>query len=349
MMSGYLSRMEDQKFEELIMIHDAGCGLKAAIAIHSTLRGPALGGTRMWSYPSEEEAIDDLMYLARAMSYKSAAADLPVGGGKGVIIGDPERDKCKELFQSYGRYINKLSGRFYSGKDMGVDEEDLTIMREVTDYVIGGKSIGSPSPYTAYGVWKGIKACAEEVYGSPSLEGKVVAIQGVGSVGEVLCRLLAEDGASLVVCDLDQKRAEEIRKQWGSAVVSPEEIYSQECNIFSPCAGGGVVNDNTLPLLKCDIIAGAANNIYKSKDMAGAIAKRGILYAPDYMINAGGLIFVEMIRQGISDVEKIKTEVARIEGRLKELFRRVRSERLLPGEIADVIAEEKLQLRKEDS
>lgn len=344
-MSGYLSKMEEQKFEELIMIHDASCGLKAAIAIHSTVLGPALGGTRMRAYPSEAEAIDDLMHLARGMSYKSAAADLPVGGGKGLIIGDPNRDKCKELFQSYGRFVNKFNGRFYTGKDMGVDEEDLTCMHEISEYVIGGKDIGSPSPFTAYGVWKGIRACAEEVYGSPDLEGKTVAVQGVGSVGEALCRHLAEEGASLVVCDIDQKQVEKVRDRWGAAVVAPDEIYSQECDIFSPCAAGGVVNEDTLPLMKCDIIAGAANNIYKSKEMARAIADRGILYAPDYVINAGGLIFVEKIRQGVTGEDEIKAETARIEERLKKLFRRAREEKLLPGEVADIIAEEKLQLR----
>ncbi len=344
-MSGYLSKMEDQGFEELIMIHDPSCGLKAAIAIHSTVRGPALGGTRMWSYPSEAEAIDDLMHLARGMSYKSAAAELPLGGGKGLIIGDPNRDKCKELFCSYARAVNNLNGRFYTGKDMGVDEEDLTCMHNETDYVIGGETIGSPSPFTAYGVWKGIKACAEEVYGSPGLEGKVIAVQGVGSVGEALCRHLAEEGASLIVSDLDRQRVKEIQEQLGAKAVDPDDIYSQECDIFSPCAAGGVVNEETLPRLKCKIIAGAANNIYKSKEMGKAIEEQRILYAPDYVINAGGLIFVEMRRRGITDKEEIKTEVARIDGRLKELFRRVREERLLPGEIADIMAEERMQLR----
>ncbi len=344
-MNGYLSRMEEQGFEELIMIHDSSCGLKGAIAIHSTVRGPALGGTRMWAYPSEQEAIDDLMHLARGMSYKSAAADLPVGGGKGLIIGDPNRDKCKELFQSYGRYVAKLNGRFYTGKDMGVDEEDLTCMRGESDCVIGGESVGSPSPFTAYGVWKGIRACAEEVYGSPELEGKTVAVQGVGSVGEVLCRHLAGEGASLIITDIDRNKLDILREELGAKVVDPDDIYSQQCHIFAPCAAGGVVNEHTLPLLKCDIIAGAANNIYKSQDMARALAEKGILYAPDYVINAGGLIFVEMIRRGIADEEKVKTETARIEERLKELFRRAKAEKLLPGAVADIIAEEKLQLR----
>ncbi len=345
MMSGYLSKMEEQGFEELILIHESSCGLKAAIAIHSTVLGPALGGTRMWFYGSEAEAIDDLMHLARGMSYKSAAAELPVGGGKGVIIGDPNKDKCRELFQSYGHCVNKLNGRFYTGKDMGLDEDDLTCMHEVTDYVIGGESIGSPSPFTAYGVWKGIRACAEEVYGSPSLEGKIVAVQGVGSVGELLCQHLAEEGASLVISDLDQGRVEEIKAKLGAKAVSPDDIYSQDCDIFSPCAAGGVVNEQTLPLLKCDIIAGAANNVYKTEGMAKALQERGILYAPDYVINAGGLIFVEMRRQGSTDDEMIKKEVARIEERLKKLFQRAREEQLLPGVVADIIAEERLQLR----
>ncbi len=344
-MSGYLAKMEEQGFEELIMVCDASCGLKAAVAIHSTVRGPALGGTRMWSYASEEAAIEDLMHLARGMSYKSAAAELPVGGGKGLIIGDPNKDKCPELFHSYGRFLNRLNKRFYTGKDMGVDEDDLTLMCDETECVIGGESVGSPSPFTAYGVWRGIRACAEEVYGSPNLEGKVVAVQGIGSVGESLCQHLVDEGASLIICDLDQERVKAAQEKWGARAVSPEDIYSQECDIFSPCAGGGVINEKTLPQLKCKIIAGAANNIYKTKEMAKAIQERGILYAPDYVINAGGLVFVEMHRQGITDQEKITAEVDRIEERLKMLFRRAREEQLLPAEIADIYAEERLQMR----
>ena len=342
-MPGYLAKMEEQGFEELNMLHDAQTGLKAVIAIHSTVRGPALGGTRMWTYPTEEAAIDDVLCLARGMSYKAAAAELPVGGGKGVIIGDPERDKCEELFRCYGRCVERLNGRFMTGKDMGIDEQDLDCMCRETKHVVGGSEIGSPSPFTAYGVWKGIKACAEEVFGSPDLEGKVVAVQGVGSVGIALCRFLAGDGARLIVSDLDEKRVKQAVDDWDAEAVDPRQIYTRQCDIFSPCGAGGVVNAETLPGLKCRIIAGAANNIIKESHLGTALKERGILYAPDYVINAGGLIFVELNRQGTKDAEKIKAEVARIEGRLKELFRRAREQDLLPSEMADIIAEEKLQ------
>ncbi len=344
-MSGYLAKMEDKGFEELVLLHDSATGLKGAIAIHSTARGPALGGTRMWTYPSEEEAVDDVMCLACGMSYKAAAAELPLGGGKGVIIGDPGRDKCEDLFSCYGRFVEQLSGRFITAADMGIEECDLDCIRKETRYVVGGTEIGSPSPITAYGVWKGIKACAEEVYGSPSLEGKLIAVQGVGSVGSALCEHLAQEGARLLVSDLDQGRVKQAVSRFGATAVDPDQIIFQDCDIFSPCGIGGVINEKTISHLKCKIVAGAANNVIKEEGLGAALKERGILYAPDYFINAGGLIFVEMSRQGVRDQGKIKQLVDRIEGRLKELFRRAREQNLLPEEVADIYAEERLGRR----
>ncbi len=345
-MSEYLAKMEEKGFEELALLHDAKTGLKGAIAIHSTARGPALGGTRMWTYPNEEEAIDDVMCLACGMSYKAAAAELPLGGGKGVIIGDPHRDKCEDLFKCYGRFVDRLNGRFITAADMGIAEPELDYIRKETSYVVGGSAIGSPSPFTAYGVWKGIKACAEEVYSSPSLEGKVVAVQGAGSVGGALCGHLAEEGARVLVSDLDQSRVKQMVAQYGATAVDPDQIIFRECDIFSPCGIGGVINEDTVSRLKCDIVAGAANNIIKDNGGYGAaLHERGILYAPDYVINAGGLIFVEMRRQGEQDEEKIKALIDRIEGRLKEIFRRSRQQNLQPAEVADIFAEEKLGWR----
>lgn len=344
-MSGYLAKMEEQGFEELIFFNDARTGLKGVLAIHSTVLGPAGGGTRMWNYASEEEAIDDLLHLARGMSFKAAMAEQPLGGGKAVIIGDPNKDKSEELFYCYARFLQRLSGRFITGKDMGIEEDDLECMRRECEYIIGGEDIGSPSPYTAYGVWKGIKACAEEVFGSPSLEGRVVAVQGIGSVGGYLCQHLVDEGASLIVTDLDKTRIQQAVDKWGAKAVAPDEIYAQECDIFSPCAGGGVVNEQTLSLLKCSIIAGAANNIFKDKKLEAALKERNILYAPDYVINAGGLIFVVLNRRGITGDADIKKETAKIEGRLKELFKRAGEEDLLPMQVADIIAEERLKLR----
>jgi len=344
-MSGYLAKMEEQGFEELVLAHDAQTGLKAAIAIHSTVRGPALGGTRMWTYPTEEAAIEDVLFLARGMTYKAAAAELPLGGGKGVIIGDPNQDKCEELFRCYARFVDRLDGRFITAADMGIDEDDLDCMCKESCHILGGSSLGSPSPFTAYGVWKGIKACAEETFGSSDLKDRVVAVQGVGSVGFSLCEYLAQDGARLVVCDLDEKRVKQAVDLLNAEAVDPEHIFDQNCDIFSPCGGGGVVSEETLPRLKCSIIAGAANNIIKESHLETALKESNILYAPDYIINAGGLIFVELNRRGITEPDQIKKEIDRLEDRLKEIFRRAREQDILPAEMADIFAEEKLKIK----
>lgn len=344
-MPGYFEKMEAGGFEDLILLHDSATGLKGLIAIHSTVLGPALGGTRMWTYPSEEAAVEDVMRLARGMSYKAATAELPVGGGKGLIIGDPNRDKCEALFRSYGCCVEKLRGRFITAVDMGINENDLDCMRRETSFVMGGTEFGSPSPFTAYGVWRGIKACAEEAFGSPSLEGLVVAVQGVGGVGEHLCRYLAGDGARLVVTDLDPAKADQAAGLYGAEKVKPEEIYSRECDIFAPCAGGAVINETTAPQLRCRIVAGPANNVLKDEQSGAILQERGILYAPDYVINAGGLIFVQLNRQGFSDEVEIRRVVARIEGRLKRIFKTVREKQLLPQAVADLLAGEYIRSR----
>lgn len=342
-MSGYLDRMAEQGFEEVSLFHDPETGLKAAIAIHSTARGPALGGTRMWTYPNEEAAVDDVMCLARGMSYKSAAAELPLGGGKGVIIGDPCRDKSEALFRAYGRFVERLNGRFITAADMGTEECDLDCIRMETEHIVGGSALGSPSPYTAFGTWKGIKACAEEVFGTSSLEGLTIAVQGIGSVGMALCAHLAEEGSQLIVADLDQKKTRQAEELWKVKVVSPGEIADQKCDIYAPCGGGGAVNADSVNRLNCRIVAGAANNVLKESKYGAVLSERGILYAPDYIINAGGIIFVEYSRQGNKDPEEIKTVITGIGGRLKEIFRRSREQQLLPEEVADLFAEERLK------
>ncbi len=342
-MSGYLARMAEQGFEELIMVCEAGSGLQAAIAIHSTARGPALGGTRMWTYPNEKAAIEDVMCLARGMSYKSAAAELPLGGGKGVIIGDPCRDKSEALFRAYGRFVNRLNGRFITAADMGTDEDDLDCIRMETEHVIGGSALGSPSPFTAYGVWKGMKACTDEVFGSTSLKGLVVAVQGVGSVGMALCKHLADEGALLIVADLDPKKVQQAAELFNAEMVNKDEIVTQKCDIFAPCAAGGAVNRETASRMQCRIIAGAANNVMKENDIGMVLQKRGILYAPDYIINAGGITFVELSRQGKMGPDEIKTVIDRIGDRLKVIFMRAVQENLRPEVVADLFAEEKLK------
>lgn len=342
-MNNYMSRMVDQGFEEIVFHHDAETGLKAIIAIHSTALGPALGGTRMWTYPNEEAAVDDVMCLARGMSYKSAAAELHLGGGKGLIIGDPCSEKSEALFRAYGRYVDKMNGRFITAADMGTEEKDLDCIRMETKHIIGGSELGSPSPYTAYGVWKGIKACAKEVFQTSDLKGLLIAVQGVGSVGRALCEHLFEEGANLIITDIDQKRVAEAKERFKAESVAPDQISACKCDIFAPCAGGGVINSDTVTRLQCRVIAGAANNVIKDIESGSVLKEMGILYAPDYIINAGGITFVEYSRQGEKDRELIKRHIDRIEGRLIEIFRRAREGNLRPEIVADQYAEEKLK------
>ncbi|MEW5783826.1 MAG: Glu/Leu/Phe/Val dehydrogenase dimerization domain-containing protein [Bacillota bacterium] len=342
-MAGYFGRMESLGFEELIMVHDSPTGLKAVIAIHSTLRGPALGGTRMWAYPSEEAAVEDVLRLARGMTFKAAAAELSLGGGKAVIMGDPGRDKSKALFQAYGRFVDRLQGRFLTAEDMGTCEQDLDWVRAETAHVIGGSACGSPSPYTAYGVWRGMKAAAAAAFGSASLSGLVVAVQGLGGVGSCLCRYLAEEGAALIVTDLDAARAAAAAKQWGARVVKAADIYAQKCDIFAPCGVGAIINAETIPLLQCRIVAGAANNVLLEEADGVALHHRGILYAPDYIINAGGLIFVDACRRGAADSDQVYRDTGRIEGRLARLFHRAAGQGLTPEAAAALLVEENMR------
>jgi len=335
--------MEKQGFEELLFAHDASTGLKAVIAIHSTILGPALGGTRMWPYPTEEAAVNDVMRLARGMTYKAAMADRDLGGGKAVIIGDPCRDKSEKLLRAYGRFVDKLGGRYITAEDMGIGEKDLDWVRQETAHVLGDSSQGSPSPFTAYGVWRGIKASARDALGSDSLEGLTVAVQGLGGVGSRLCEYLAGEGARLIVADLDPEKVKGAVSRWAAKAVAPEEIHARECDIFAPCAAGGIINELTIPQLKCRIVAGAANNVLQDRACGAGLMNRGILYAPDYVINAGGLIYVDSIRLGLKDPDEIRRVVGRIEQRLTHIFKRSAAEKQPPEVVADLMAEERLQ------
>ena len=253
----------------LIFCHDEPSGLKAIIAIHDTTLGPALGGTRMWTYESEEAAIEDALRLARGMTYKNAAAGLNLGGGKTVIIGDPAKNKSEELFRAFGRYIQGLNGRYITAEDVGTTVADMDLIHEETNYVTGISpefgSSGNPSPVTAYGVYRGMKAAAKEAFGSDSLQGKVVAIQGAGNVAFALCRHLHEEGAKLIVTDINKKAAQRVVDAFGATAVDPTDIYEVECDIYSPCALGATINDVTIPKLKAKVIAGSANNQLKEE------------------------------------------------------------------------------------
>ena len=288
--------MEKYDYEQLIMCQDKESGLKAIIAIHDTTLGPALGGCRMWTYASEEQAIEDALRLARGMTYENAAAGLNLGGGKTVIIGDPFKDKNEEMFRSLGRFIQGLNGRYITAEDVGTTVSDMDMIHEETNYVTGISpafgSSGNPSPITAYGVYLGMKAAVKEAFGEESLQGKKVAVQGLGNVAYTLCEYLHRDGAQLIVTDINQKAIDRVVENFGATAVSPEDIYHQDVDIFAPCALGAIINDETIAQLKVKVIAGSANNQLQESRHGQILHERGILYAPDYVINAGGVINV---------------------------------------------------------
>lgn len=314
--------MEKYDYEQLVFCQDKTSGLKAIIAIHDTTLGPALGGTRMWTYDNEEAAIEDALRLAKGMTYKNAAAGLNLGGGKTVIIGDPLKDKNDEMFRAFGRYIQGLAGRYITAEDVGTTVMDMDLIHEETDYVTGISpafgSSGNPSPVTAYGVYRGIKAAAMEAFGDDSLEGKTIAVQGVGNVAFTLCRHLHEEGAKLIVTDINKASVQRAVDEFGATAVEPNEIYGVECDIFTPCALGAVINDQTLEVLKAQVVAGAANNQLKESRHGDILHERGIVYAPDYVINAGGVINVADELYGynreraMKNVEKIYDNVAKV-------------------------------------
>ncbi|MEE6450478.1 MULTISPECIES: branched-chain amino acid dehydrogenase [Bacillaceae] len=288
--------LETYDYEQVVFCQDKESGLKAIIAIHDTTLGPALGGTRMWTYESEEAAIEDALRLAKGMTYKNAAAGLNLGGGKTVIIGDPRKDKNEAMFRAFGRYIQGLNGRYITAEDVGTTVADMDLIHEETDYVTGISpsfgSSGNPSPVTAFGVYRGMKAAAKEAFGTDSLEGKKVAIQGVGNVAYSLCEYLHEEGAQLIVTDINKEAVQRAVEAFGATAVDPDDIYGVECDIYAPCALGATINDKTIPQLKAKVIAGSANNQLKETRHGDLIHELGIVYAPDYVINSGGVINV---------------------------------------------------------
>ncbi|MFD6440003.1 branched-chain amino acid dehydrogenase [Peribacillus sp. NPDC060186] len=314
--------LEKYDYEQLLFCQDKQSGLKAIIAIHDTTLGPALGGTRMWTYASEEDAIEDALRLSKGMTYKNAAAGLNLGGGKTVIIGDPRKDKNEEMFRAFGRYIQGLNGRYITAEDVGTTVEDMDLIHEETDFVTGISpafgSSGNPSPVTAYGVYRGMKAAAKEAFGTDSLEGRVVAVQGVGNVAYNLCRHLHEEGAKLIVTDINKESVARAVESFGATAVNPDEIYGVQCDIYAPCALGAVINDQTIDKIKARVIAGAANNQLKEPVHGDQIHEKGIVYAPDYVINAGGVINVadELLgynrERALKKVETVYDTIARV-------------------------------------
>ncbi len=338
--------MEKYDYEQLVFCQDENSGLKAVIAIHDTTLGPALGGTRMWTYQSESEAIEDALRLARGMTYKNAAAGLNLGGGKTVIIGDPKKDKNPEMFRAFGRYIQSLNGRYITAEDVGTTVDDMDLIHMETDYVTGISpefgSSGNPSPVTAYGVYKGMKASAKEAFGSDSLEGKVIAVQGVGNVAYRLCEYLHEEGASLIVTDINKEAVQRAVDAFGAKAIDPNDIYSVDCDIYAPCALGATINDDTIPVLKAKVIAGSANNQLKTPEHGDIIHEKGIIYAPDYVINSGGVINVADELNGYNQNRALR-KVEGIYDILGKVYEIAKRDHIPTYVAADRMAEERIE------
>lgn len=334
--------------EQVVFCQDATLGLKAIIAIHSTALGPSLGGVRMWPYRSEEEALKDVLRLSRGMTYKAAVAGLNLGGGKAVIFGDPARDKSEALFRAFGRQVESLGGRYITAEDVGTKVRDMAFIRMETRHVVGlstelGGS-GDPSPVTALGVFSGIQACLDAELGNDSLRGRSVAIQGLGNVGYHLARYLHQAGASLYLNDLDPERARLAQKEFGGHLVSTEELFELDVDVLSPCALGGILNDRTIPRLKARIVAGAANNQLEDEERDGrGLHARGILYAPDYVINAGGLINVYSELHHYPR-ERSLHEARSIRDVVSQVIQISRAERITPAEASAHLAEKRLAM-----
>ncbi|MCA9541487.1 MAG: Glu/Leu/Phe/Val dehydrogenase, partial [Myxococcales bacterium] len=324
------NRIEKRGHEQVIFCHDETTGLRAIIAIHDTTLGPALGGTRMWTYANDGAALEDALRLSRGMTYKSAAAGLNLGGGKAVILGNAKTDKDEILFRSYGRYIQGLGGRYITAEDVGTTVQDMEWVRMETDYVVGisralGGS-GDPSPLTALGVFEGMKSALKWQTGNESLAGRAVAVQGVGHVGYHLVRHLKQGGAQVMVADIDLDNIQRVTRDFaGIEVVDPARIHAVGCDVFAPCALGAVINDQTLPELRCGAVVGSANNILAEDRHAQALADRGILYAPDYVVNAGGLINVANELEGYN-TDRATQQVQGIYDITNRVFRIARDE-----------------------
>ena len=300
--------------EQIVFCNDKDTGLKAIIGIHNSVMGPALGGTRMYNYANEWEALNDVLRLSRGMTYKAAITGLNIGGGKAVIIGDAKTQKTPELMRKFGEFVHGLSGRYITAEDVGMETADMDIVRDVTPYVTGiseerGGS-GNPSPVTAYGVYMGMKAAAKHQFGTDVLSGKKVLVQGIGHVGETLVDYLTKEGAIVTITDINEERLYEVGNKYNATIFTGDDLYSADVDIYAPCAMGATLNDDTVRRIKAKVIAGAANNQLANENIHGAILQeRGILYAPDFLINAGGIInvYAELEHYGKAEIMS-KTE-----------------------------------------
>jgi leucine dehydrogenase len=332
--------------EQVVICHDKDCGLKAIIAIHNTTLGPALGGTRMWPYKNEEEALIDVLRLSKGMTYKASAAGLNLGGGKAVIIGDPKKDKTEALFRTFGAYVNSLNGKYITAEDVGTTVHDMSYIFMETPYVTGipvtfGGS-GDPSPFTAHGVLMGIKASVKDKFKSDTLKDVRVAVQGLGNVGSHLVEYLVKEGAIVSIADIDQERTQKLAAKFNLKTVDPDQIAISDCDVFAPCAMGAVINDQTISKLKCKVVAGGANNQLLEYRHGDALFELGILYAPDYVINAGGLMNVFVELEGYSR-DRAFEKTTQVYENLMQVFRISRDEKIATHRAADRLAESRIR------
>lgn len=309
-----LDQMQNYGHEEIVFGRDENTGLKTIIAIHDTTLGPAMGGTRFWNYATEEDAIYDVLRLSRGMTLKNAAAGLKLGGGKAVIIGDPKKLKSKEFFHAYGRVVNSLGGRYYTAEDVNINTSDIAATNETTPYVTGTPAIsGNPSPWTARGVFMGLKAGLKVKFGTDTFDGMTIAVQGLGSVGYALCEQLRADGAKLKVADINETAVKKAKNELDAETVPVDDILFADCDILAPCALGAVFSVDNVPRLNCKMVGGSANNVLVDDKTCEEMEARGILYLPDYIINAGGIINCsEEVTSPVFDVNLVNRNVDNI-------------------------------------
>jgi len=331
--------------EQVVFCHNKDAGLKAIIAIHNTVLGPALGGTRMWAYKTEQEALNDVLRLSRGMTYKAAVSGINLGGGKAVIIGDPSKDKSEALFRAFGRFINSLNGRYITAEDVGIDVNDMEYVLKETEFVTGVHQVhggsGDPSPFTAFGTLQGLMAALNVKFGNEDVGKYSYAVQGVGHVGFEFVKLLREQGAKVWVTDINQESVKRCVDEFGCEAVGLDEIYDVPADVYSPCALGGTVNEQTLPRLKCTVICGAANNQLANDAIGDEVEKRGILYAPDYAVNAGGLMNVSLEIDGYNR-ERAMRMMRTIYYNLGKIFQIAKRDGIPTYKAADRMAEERI-------
>lgn len=334
--------LHDQGHEQVVYCHNRDLNLRCIVAIHNTVLGPAIGGLRMWPYATEAEALRDALRFSRQMTYRAAIAGLNLGGGKAVLIGNPETDKSEAALRALGRFIGSLSNRYIAMEDIGTTVDDMDTISHETDCVVGAHGgSGDPSPFTALGTLAGIRACLNRKFGHSDISRASFAVQGVGGVGYHLVKLLRAEGAKVFVTDINEERVDSLVDELRAEAVPMHQIYDVDATVFSPCAMGGIINEDTVPRLRCKIVAGGANNQLESNECGTLLEKRGILYAPDYAINAGGLMNAALELQGY-DAERARFAVSRIDSILTRIFELSERERIPSWQAADRLAEQRI-------